>query len=52
MSLALFATVSNRVIAESDYTDEKSPEALLSGYRANSYLNLGMCGTSSLGLGV
>lgn len=46
VSLALFATVSNRVTAGSDYTDKKSPEALLAGYRANSWLNLAMCGVS------
>ena len=46
VSLALLATVSNRVTVESDFTNKKSPEALLAGYRANSWLNLGMCGIS------
>ena len=46
VSLALLATVSNRVTVESDYTDKKSPEALLVGYRADSWLNLAMCGVS------
>ena len=44
--MALLATVSNRVTVESNYTDKKSPEALLAGYRANSWLNLVMCGVS------
>ena len=46
VSLALLATVSNRVTVASDYTDKKSPEALLVGYRADSWLNLVMCGVS------
>lgn len=46
VSLALLATVSNRITVGSDYVDKKSPEALLAGYRANSWLNLAMCGVS------